>query len=290
MTSITLETRISRLLKDHPDLLEVLTSANPHFERLRNPVLRKMMAPLVTVRDAAKVARMDPVELLRILNGAAHGPGAPEMPEQGAGTCSGGEEFGGQGAGVRCAEKTIPDIPWKDLDVRAIIASGQEPFDLIMETVKGLSAGEGLHLVAPFEPAPLLRILAGKGFSHALMEEEGAFHVYFFRSRESKDASSAGEGVSHRVGDLPGHVVELDVRGLPPPEPFVRIMETLSSLPRNGLVLVHHSREPFPLYDQLAERGFTSRTEKIAENHYEIRISHKETDPSSKKGARRGGN
>lgn len=48
----------------------------------------------------------------------------------------------------------------------------------------------------------------------------------------------------------------LDVRGLPPCEPFDRIMAALDVLPAGAVqeVLIH--REPVPLYDWLRENGF----------------------------------
>lgn len=52
------------------------------------------------------------------------------------------------------------------LDVRPILARGEEPFDTIMETVAKLEPGEPLELVAPFEPVPLFSVLAAQGFRH----------------------------------------------------------------------------------------------------------------------------
>ncbi len=48
----------------------------------------------------------------------------------------------------------------------------------------------------------------------------------------------------------------LDVRGLPPCEPFDRIIAALDALPAGDTqeVLIH--REPVPLYDWLRENGF----------------------------------
>ncbi len=48
----------------------------------------------------------------------------------------------------------------------------------------------------------------------------------------------------------------LDVRGLPPCEPFDRIMAALDSLPAGEQLEVLIHREPFPLYDWLRERGW----------------------------------
>ncbi|OGA15962.1 MAG: hypothetical protein A3I63_10455 [Betaproteobacteria bacterium RIFCSPLOWO2_02_FULL_66_14] len=63
----------------------------------------------------------------------------------------------------------------------------------------------------------------------------------------------------------------LDVRGLEPPEPFLRIMQALSGAPDRPLrVLIH--REPLPLYDVLAEQGFDHRTRRLEDGGFEIVI------------------
>ncbi len=63
----------------------------------------------------------------------------------------------------------------------------------------------------------------------------------------------------------------LDVRGLEPPEPFMRIMKALTQSPDQPLrVLIH--REPFPLYDVLAEQGFGHRARALEDGSFEIVI------------------
>lgn len=48
----------------------------------------------------------------------------------------------------------------------------------------------------------------------------------------------------------------IDVRGLAPPQPLVAILQLVESLGRNGVVIVHHDREPVLLYPELAERSW----------------------------------
>ena len=40
------------------------------------------------------------------------------------------------------------------LDVRPMLAAGEEPFSTIMSVVDGMSEGERFELVAPFDPVP----------------------------------------------------------------------------------------------------------------------------------------
>ena len=51
------------------------------------------------------------------------------------------------------------------LDVRPMLAAGEGPFAAVMDIARSVPEG-GLFLVeAPFDPQPLRRVLAGKGFS-----------------------------------------------------------------------------------------------------------------------------
>lgn len=45
---------------------------------------------------------------------------------------------------------------FKTLDVRNIIAKGGEPFPEIRAAVEALAPGEGLSVIAPFLPSPLI--------------------------------------------------------------------------------------------------------------------------------------
>ncbi len=64
----------------------------------------------------------------------------------------------------------------------------------------------------------------------------------------------------------------LDVRELPAPEPFERIVAALPELSPGDYLRVLHRREPFPLYAALAELGYEYRTTPGADAPFEIAI------------------
>jgi uncharacterized protein (DUF2249 family) len=68
-------------------------------------------------------------------------------------------------------------------------------------------------------------------------------------------------------------VHELDVRGLPPPEPFEQITRSLSTLPDGDVIKVHIHREPYPLYEALRDNGYTWETSALPDGSFSIRIS-----------------
>src|SRR3990172_6218374 len=141
------------------------------------------------------------------------------------------------------------------LDVREDIRRGQEPFARIMATVKALAPEQALVLRAPFEPVPLLAALRKRGF--ASWSEQSApddWTVWFYREPSAPEEAGAGAAAAG------GATIVLDVRGLEPPEPMVRILERLDTLPPGQRFVVFHERRPMLLYPQLDERGFLHDT------------------------------
>lgn len=66
------------------------------------------------------------------------------------------------------------------LDVRPVLARGEEPFDMIMQAAARVEPGGTLLLTAPFEPVPLYGVLARRGFAHRTAPlEAGDFLVRF---------------------------------------------------------------------------------------------------------------
>jgi uncharacterized protein (DUF2249 family) len=68
------------------------------------------------------------------------------------------------------------------LDVRADIRAGREPFSRIMGAVAQVEPGGTLVLTAPFEPKPLYDVLAAQGFTHDARELGGGdWEIHFTR-------------------------------------------------------------------------------------------------------------
>ena len=71
---------------------------------------------------------------------------------------------------------------------------------------------------------------------------------------------------------IPTQEILVDARGLEPPEPMEKVLQTLDLLrPGQSIRLLLH-REPFPLYPLLAERGYRHATRMEADGSYVILI------------------
>jgi len=84
---------------------------------------------------------------------------------------------------MKSSSLPVKPTAFKVFDVRPNLARGEEPFDLIRGQVDALKPGQGVTIVAPFMPAPLIELLKSEGFQ-ATMErrQDGAWAVSFSRT------------------------------------------------------------------------------------------------------------
>jgi hypothetical protein len=81
---------------------------------------------------------------------------------------------------------TRPGMPpltkFKRLDVRPLLAKGCEPLLEIRKRVDTLKPDQGLIIIAPFLPSPLIELLGSEGFESKVERVQGShWIVYFWR-------------------------------------------------------------------------------------------------------------
>ena len=75
-----------------------------------------------------------------------------------------------------------PMNKFKRFDVRDMLSRGVEPFPEIRKRVDALKPDEGLIVVAPFLPSPLVEKLNSEGFTSKIERGSGAdWIIYFWR-------------------------------------------------------------------------------------------------------------
>jgi hypothetical protein len=238
------ETVVAEAVAADPAVIDRLAAFNPVFTKLRNPVLRKTMARLVTFRDAATLAGVAIDDLLLAVNGGEGGipvvlpPSGPRSPDEPPSWVAG-------------AESTATTR----LDVRQMLAAGGEPLGEIMRAAARVEPGKAMILDAPFDPAPLRRVLGNKGFAAHPVELAADHWRVYFRREASVPAQAPAPSGPRQWREQGG--LHIDVRGLEPPQPMVSILRLLETSPSDTVVTVHHEREPLMLYPELAERGWT---------------------------------
>lgn len=255
--------RLSAVLERDERLLDVLSAAAPSFENLRNPGLRRNMAPRVTVEQAAQIAGLSADVLVDRLNRAlGEGSVAPEPPAKRSLVTP---------ATVPAKLLATPPELLVDVDVREDLRSGKEPFARIMGAARSLAPESVLRVRAIFEPAPLYGVFAKKGLAH-FTEQLAAddWRIWFFR----EEGAQAAEPPAAAAGDAED-VVVLDVRDLEPPEPMVRTFEALATLPRGKTLMQINVRVPQFLLPKLDEQGFVYEIREQSPELVRVFIRHK---------------
>lgn len=164
---ITPETKVGDLLAHYPDLEGVLVELSPAYQALKNPVLRRTVARVATLRQVARVGGVPLGTLIRRLRTAAGQP--DEIPVSDAGE-----------AGIRPAWTSTD--PWRTWDARPTIEAGGHPMEQVMKDLAALPPERVYVLITPFVPAPLMDLAANKGFeSHAVPEAPDLVRTYFRR-------------------------------------------------------------------------------------------------------------
>jgi hypothetical protein len=159
------------------------------------------------------------------------------------------------------------------LDVRSILAGGEDPFQAIMQAADPIQFGGVLVVDAPFNPSPLRRVLAARGFSsYGRKLAEGHWRVFFHLDggtdweRDAEVEVGAEGGMSWREEDG----LHVDVRKLKPPQPMLSVLRVLEACGPGDVVVVHHERVPQFLFPELAERGW--RVARMVEEFANVRL------------------
>lgn len=159
------------------------------------------------------------------------------------------------------------------LDVREDIRSGHSPCAKIMAAAEQLNLGEQLLLIAPFQPTPLFELMGDRGFdSEPRAIGAGDWEVRFTRRTEAGATIvpvAAKQGATSACPSCSSQeVVDVDARGLEPPEPMMRILTALSQLAPGEALRAQTDRRPIHLYPHLAKRGFCGETKEAADGSY----------------------
>lgn len=175
--------------------------------------------------------------------------------------------------------KNIDKLKRVKLDVRDDIKNGADPFQKIMKAVNALKEGEALDLTNSFEPFPLYSVLKNKGFEHITNRTQDGFQIIFFRdtaANESYKISEEADENNFTDEDLKNLAhqknIVIDVRGLEPPQPLLKIFETLENIKGDEALYITHERKPIHLYPKLKDAGYKFLTEETSEDLFTIKV------------------
>lgn len=163
---ITPETKIYDLLENYPSLENKLIEIAPVFSKLKNPVLRKTITKVTSLKQAAIVGNVSLNHLVNELR-----------KEVGQYT----ETF----AEKTESSKQSLDHPAKikeTYDATFDIESGGHPLGKVMSDIQKLGEDECYLLITPFLPAPLIQKVEEKGFNVITKNDSGGlFKNYIWK-------------------------------------------------------------------------------------------------------------
>lgn len=263
--TINAHTKIAAILKQNAKALDAIISISPKFEKLRNPLLRKVMAGRTSLAAASRFGGCTVDDFYQKL-----GPLGFEIDRE-----------------TKITEETKP-LPHfitalskeqlVDLDVRPVLAAGNDPLNVIMDKIKAIQPGQVLKIINTFEPTPLILMLEKKGFEvYVDVIDTNHIETYFRKTVQSKAATSpkpktAGSDWEQIEKRFAEKMQELDVRGLEMPKPMLSILEALDHLSHDTALYVYHKRIPVFLLPELAQRGFEYRIKEVSDGDVRLLI------------------
>lgn len=162
------KTKVAELIEAYPQLEKVLIDYVPAFEKLRNPILRKTVARITTLQQAATIGGVSVEDLINHLRKEV-----------------GQDRFSGAAAAGYVTER--PE--WfsetrvtAELDARGMLEEGEQPVNQVIADLNALGQGDIYKLIAPFMPAPLVDKASSLGISHWVTQKDRhEFVIYFCR-------------------------------------------------------------------------------------------------------------
>lgn len=264
---ININTKIGALIRHNPDALEAIISVNPKFEKLRNPVLRKLMAGRTSILQASKIGGCKPEDFFEKLK-----PLGFEI-EQAL------PDFVSSNSELPPYLRNIDPAMIISFDVRPILNSNADPLRDIQQKIKSLLPGQVLKIVNTFEPTPLMSLLKRQRFdSFADKISDDLVETYFYKEQpglldtttEQKPTNNDDwDEILEKYSD---RIINVDVRQLEMPQPMLTILAELDKLPAASALYVHHKRIPVFLLPELKERGFDYRINELSDNEVYLLI------------------
>jgi uncharacterized protein (DUF2249 family) len=264
---INANTKIASILKHDPAALDAIISISPKFEKLRNPVLRKLMAGRTSISMASKIGGCKADDFFAKLQ-----PLGFEIDKAAQAVIEKRNNSSDFVATLQFEQIVL-------LDVRPFIVSGNDPLKIILEKIKTLQANQALKIINTFEPTPLMTLLQKQGFeSYADVINEDLVETYFYKKEptqeQSQDLQRAASSANwdEIIAMFKDKTQTIDVRSLKMPLPMLTILDALDKLPADTALYVYHKRIPVFLLPELAQRKFDYRLKEISDSEVHLLI------------------
>lgn len=268
---INADTRIADLVKKNKNSIDAIASLSKPLEKLKNPILRKIMASRVTIAEAAKMGSCEIEDFAKVLQPLGFEFITATLKED-------KNVFEEKPPWL----KDLPNKNIEDFDVRDILSAGNDPLKQIIKRFKQIKPGNILCIINTFIPTPLIRLLEKEGAkTYTTQVNDKEFHTYFLKPLQEKDTLLTSEARvfmadQARFNELcisfEGKLKIIDVRNLEMPMPMQTILQELAILADGQALYVNHKRIPIYLLEELADQDFQIHVRNLEENDVKLLI------------------
>ena len=163
---ITPKTKVLELIETYPELEDVLIEYAPAFKNLKNPVLRRTVAKIATLQQAAAIGGVKTEELINRLRKEIGQDLASENMDI---------QYNYRKPDWFAEEKIV-----KRFNASEMLAAGEHPVNQVIADLNQLEEGKIYELKAPFLTAPLIDKATSLGLKHWVdQRSDEEFYIYF---------------------------------------------------------------------------------------------------------------
>ncbi len=271
---INKHTRVSEVIKANADSIAAIAELAKPLRKLKNPLLRRVMAPRVTLAEAAAIGGCSLADIRAALEPLGF-QFVDEVTDEGD-----GQDKAQRPDWLAAADESTVDL----FDVREMIESGDDPLKAIVQRYRALPTGNLLCIANSFIPYPLINLLGKKGAdSFVETVADDVYHTWFFKREVPTEHAEAPAGDRVMMHDASSFdrilaaypeacLVHLDVRPLPMPQPMETILQTLPTLASGQALFVQHKRVPLHLLEELADQAYVVHIHEVREGDVKLLI------------------
>jgi hypothetical protein len=162
-------TTVHELLIAYPDLEEKLIGIAPPFKKLQNPLLRKSIAKVATIKNISSVGNIPLDELINKLRDEVGQSKNRESYEDETYFTTKPDWFSIERVSVSIVEEDV-----EDKDKMTVVT--------VLRESKKLKSGEIIELITTFLPAPGIDRMRSKGYSvWTVKDESNTIRTYFLK-------------------------------------------------------------------------------------------------------------
>ena len=156
------------MIEAYPQLEDVLIEYAPAFKKLKNPMLRKTVARIATLQQAASIGNAKVEDLINRLRKEI---GQDLYTENMTSTYN-----------TNKPEWFKPELIIQELDAKEMLAAGEHPVNQVMADLKNMDNGKIYKLITPFLPAPLIDKASSLDVQHWVEKiSDTDFNIYFYK-------------------------------------------------------------------------------------------------------------